>query len=223
VEHIALTLTRHGQSRGDLEGVHEGRYDAPLTDLGRAQACALAQDWARRGVMFDAVVCSPLQRARETAEVIAAALGLQPHLEPLWLEADNTPVAGMPFEEADRRYPRPAFRNPYEPHFGTGESAAELHRRAGAALERAVRFGAERLLVVAHGAVLNAAMRNVVGASPAPNESGLMFAFGDTGSARLEYQPARHEWVVLGINERPHLTDFEMNRPVGPEGQGLDG
>ncbi|WP_083922564.1 histidine phosphatase family protein [Deinococcus aquatilis] len=58
MEHFALTLTRPGQSRGDLEGVHKGRYDAPLTDLGRTQALALAQDWTQRSATFDAIICS---------------------------------------------------------------------------------------------------------------------------------------------------------------------
>lgn len=37
-----LTLLRHGRSRADDEDVHEGRYNSPLTDVGRAQAQALA-------------------------------------------------------------------------------------------------------------------------------------------------------------------------------------
>ena len=34
---MQITLMRHGRSRADDEMVHEGRYDAPLTDIGRAQ------------------------------------------------------------------------------------------------------------------------------------------------------------------------------------------
>ena len=46
-EIIGLTLIRHGRSRADDEGVHEGRYDSPLTDTGRAQAEKRATHWPR--------------------------------------------------------------------------------------------------------------------------------------------------------------------------------
>ena len=42
---LHLTLLRHGRSRADDENVHEGRYDSPLTAVGRAQAVALAEYW----------------------------------------------------------------------------------------------------------------------------------------------------------------------------------
>lgn len=69
-----LVLLRHGRSRADDEGVHEGRYDSPLTEVGRDQATRLAQRWREQSVQFDRVVCSSLVRARETAEIVAAAL-----------------------------------------------------------------------------------------------------------------------------------------------------
>src|SRR5687768_2228091 len=63
----ALVLLRHGRSRADDEGVHEGRYDSPLTAVGRDQATRLAQHWREAGTHFDRIVCSSLVRARETA------------------------------------------------------------------------------------------------------------------------------------------------------------
>ena len=72
----ALVLLRHGRSRADDERVHEGRYDSPLTDVGRDQARRLAQHWRETGAQFDRVVCSSLVRARETAEIVATAIGV---------------------------------------------------------------------------------------------------------------------------------------------------
>src|SRR5690606_29768822 len=62
----------HGQSAWNADGRWQGHADPPLTDLGRAQAGAAA---AAVGAV-DVVVASDLQRARTTAEIIAAALGL---------------------------------------------------------------------------------------------------------------------------------------------------
>ena len=84
-----LVLLRHGRSRADDEGVHEGRYDSPLTDVGRDQATRLAQHWRETGVRFDRVVCSSLVRARETAEIVATALGVDVEVSDLWMERDN--------------------------------------------------------------------------------------------------------------------------------------
>ncbi len=46
---MTITWLRHGRSSGDDEGVHEGRYDAPLTEVGRAQATARAATWQAAG------------------------------------------------------------------------------------------------------------------------------------------------------------------------------
>jgi broad specificity phosphatase PhoE len=59
-------------------------------------------------------------------------------------------------------------------------------------------------LVVAHGGILNAILRNAVGA-PLPTFGGPYFMFGDTGFARLQYDVQRHSWTVLAINDLRHL------------------
>ncbi len=170
---IALTLLRHGRSSGDDLGVHEGRFDSELTTLGREQVARLLGRWAAQGRRFDRIISSPLARARTTAELVAAALPAPVELDPLWLEMDNGPLAGLPFAEAEARYPWPAFRNPYEPFFETGESDWAIHMRAARAIERLVLLGPGRTLVVAHGGILNAALRHIVGraASSAPGRA----------------------------------------------------
>ena len=176
-----LVLLRHGRSRADDEQVHEGRYDSPLTEVGREQARATARHWSEAGRRFDRIVASSLVRARETAEIIGAVLGLEVAIEPRWMEHDNGPLAGLPFAEAERRFPTPAFRSRWAPLTPDGgESVEGLHRRAGEALE-ALRVGpGEHVLVVAHGGILNAALRVLLGASPHTH-----FAFGDNGCAEL--------------------------------------
>ncbi len=71
---IQVTFLRHARSRADDENVHEGRYDSPLTDVGRAQVQARAQDFLERKFQFDRIVASTLQRAHETAKIIGQAL-----------------------------------------------------------------------------------------------------------------------------------------------------
>src|SRR5512133_638521 len=178
---IHLTLLRHGRSRADDEGVLEGRYDSPLTELGLAQARARAADWQQSGpqswVQFDRIICSTLQRARASAEIIAEYLHVPLECDPDWMELDNGALAGMPKAEAAQRYPLPAFRSPYQPIGDSGESEIELHARAARAVERIIRRGPGHTLVIAHSGILNAALREILGVPHPVNFSGAWFNF----------------------------------------------
>lgn len=193
---IHITLLRHGRSLADDEGKHEGRYDSPLTETGQEQAHRRAVEWVAAGLHYDRIIASTLQRARSTALIMAEALGAPLELDPDWREIDTGRLAGLTFAEGEARYPRPAFRGPYEPIAESGESEIEVHTRAALALQKVVRHGVGYTLVVAHGGILNAALRVVCGA-PAPiNYGGVWFGWGDLGYCHLTYYPARHMWRV---------------------------
>lgn len=199
-EEIHLTFLRHGRSRADDEEVHEGRYDSPLTEVGRGQVQTRAQEFLARKIHFDKIISSTLQRAHETAAIIGRFLHIPVETDSDWMELDNGPLAGMPRDVAAEQYPRPAFRNPYEPFCGTGESDWEIYCRGAKAVEKVIRRGTGHYLVVAHGGILNAAMRTIVGAQPFVNQHGIVFGFGDTGYVRLNYRPAEHIWVLREFN-----------------------
>jgi len=76
-----LFLVRHGQSEANAAGTFEGYADAALTALGRAQAADVAVRAATWGVRNARLLTSPMQRARHTADAIAAALSLTPHTD----------------------------------------------------------------------------------------------------------------------------------------------
>lgn len=207
---LNLTLLRHGRSRADDENVHEGRYDSPLTEVGRSQVRLLARRWQLEDAVFEKIVASPLSRAAETAQIMGTALKMSLELNPDLMERDNGEVARMPLEEVARLYPEPALVSPYAPWFGSGESEAQFHRRAGSVLEWLVRLELPSVLVVAHGGILNAILRNAIGA-PLPAFGGPYFMFGDTGFARLRYDDQRHSWIVLTINDTQHLATGEQS------------
>ncbi len=195
-EQIFLTLLRHGRSLADDEGVHEGRYDSPLTEKGKQQLSQRAAGWQREGRKFDLIIASPLQRARKSAEIVANIIPAPLELVDEWMEMDNGPLAKMSYEEAERLYPTPVFRNPYEPFCVSGESGWQLHIRSALAVEALIRRGAGTYLVVSHGMLLNAAMRIILGIPPAVNESGTFFSFGDAGFATFLYKAHKHQWLL---------------------------
>lgn len=97
-----ILLVRHGQSEWNLTGRWQGQADPPLTDLGRAQARAAAQVLGT----VDAVWTSDLQRAVETATIIAGELGVGPVVvDPDLRERDAGEWSGLTRAEIDERYP----------------------------------------------------------------------------------------------------------------------
>jgi ribonuclease H / adenosylcobalamin/alpha-ribazole phosphatase len=94
-----LVLIRHGLTEHSLDKRFSGRNDLPLTELGTNQAAALA---ARSTTWGDiaAVVSSPLRRARQTADAIAAVIGQEIELNDDLAEVDFGQWEGRTFDEA---------------------------------------------------------------------------------------------------------------------------
>lgn len=73
---LKIYIARHGQDRDNANGILNGRRNQPLTELGMEQASNLAKNIYDSDLRFDAVYCSPLQRAFNTAKAITEALGI---------------------------------------------------------------------------------------------------------------------------------------------------
>ena len=81
---MVLYFIRHGESTHNAEGRIQGHSDAPLSSLGRQQSEAAAK--ALASIAFDAIYSSPLRRALETAQIIAAPHGLPVLTDPRLME-----------------------------------------------------------------------------------------------------------------------------------------
>ncbi|MGW0175698.1 bifunctional RNase H/acid phosphatase [Rhodococcus sp. NPDC003322] len=99
-----LLLLRHGQTELSVERRYSGRGNPELTDVGRAQAAAAATRLGSRGGI-EAVVSSPLGRARQTAQAAADALGLEVVVHEGLTETDFGAWEGLTFREASERDP----------------------------------------------------------------------------------------------------------------------
>lgn len=192
-----ITFVRHGQSTGNAQGIHQGQSDFPLSETGREQVRALAARWAAAGVRYDRLITSPLARARETAEILAAALSLPLETDPLWMERHAGQLQGLPFDDPSAQSLGTPFFTPYV-HVGqTGESELELMARGALAVQSLIDRGPGRYLVVSHGALLNRVMFAIMGIAVQPNFQGFAFGFGNTAFATLRYRPQAHKWRLL--------------------------
>jgi probable phosphoglycerate mutase len=150
-------LVRHGETDWNLGNRFQGHADPPLNRTGRAQARELAVALADH--RFDAVYSSPLRRAFETAEIIAAAHGLQPVPDAGLREVDVGEWEGLTREEVEERFPEQHRRwLAFGQGWDGGETYEEMGRRVVATLlEIAPRHGGETILCVAHGGPIRAA------------------------------------------------------------------
>jgi broad specificity phosphatase PhoE len=79
--------------------------------------------------------------------------------------------------------------------------------RGGRAIQSVLHQPPARYLIVSHGAILNMTLRALLGIAPQANFQGPRFRFRNTAFVSLEYRPEGHNWLVNGINQRPHWQD----------------
>jgi broad specificity phosphatase PhoE len=162
---MTIHLARHGQTAYNHEGRFQGHLPVPLDATGRAQAAELAEAAAQ--VEIVSFWCSPLARARETAAIVAARIGLDPREDARFVETDTGDWTGRSFAEIKAEDPDgfarfqrsdPTFRYP------GGESFAEQSDRIEAALADLRARPAELpALVVCHRGVIRLALAAITG------------------------------------------------------------
>jgi broad specificity phosphatase PhoE len=151
-----LILIRHGESTGNADGLLLGRMDAPLTERGLEQARTLGPSVAGAS----RVICSPLARARATAEALDSDVPVE--IDERWIEVDygefdGQPLGSVPAEVWTRWRSDPDYRPP------GGETLAEAGTRVRAACEElfatdgAGARGSGPVVVVSHVSPIKAA------------------------------------------------------------------
>ena len=144
-------LLRHGQTEHTPERRFSGRNDLPLSRAGRAEAEAAAHRARDLGV--EVVLASPLRRTRETAEIVAGALGLPVTLDDDLVELDFGDLEGLTFDEARSKHPLAArrFLDDVTVAAPEGESIADVSVRVARARRRVLAEHSGRtVLVVSH-------------------------------------------------------------------------
>lgn len=193
-----LILVRHGQTTYNVENRLPGQLPGVvLTDEGRRQALRAAV--ALSGLPLSAVISSPLERASETAEIIARGWDLPVRTDPRLKDTDVGPFAGQPIAELKKNDPRwdQYVAHPNEPPAGV-ESFEQVQRRAVAALRDllAEEGLGSAIAVVAHADVIKLILAHYSGMA---SESARFVSIANASISALAFgeTPQPH---VLAVN-----------------------
>jgi probable phosphoglycerate mutase len=154
-----LYLIRHGEAVCNVDPMAPTagmRGDLGLTQRGVQQAERLRDRLAATGeIQADVLIASTLPRARQTAEIIAPAIGLPIIWDDDVQELKVGDVDGIPWNEVEAQVPNLRYE-PWKPFAPGGENWPQFVLRVGAALERIVRehFG-KTIVIVCHGGVVD--------------------------------------------------------------------
>ena len=197
---MELLLIRHALPIR-VEGA-SGPADPPLSDAGHRQSAALVRWLAPEPL--DALVVSPMARARETAAPLAAARGLEPVVHEGVAEFDKDADSYVPMEElkaaGDPRWQEIVDGG----YFGEGAlTPEEFQATVVGAVEEVIAGNAgATAAVVCHGGVINAYLAHVLGIPDL-----LFFEPGYTSITRVRASRRGHRMVV-SLNETAHLRDL---------------
>jgi broad specificity phosphatase PhoE len=192
---VQLLLTRHGQSQWQVLGDEAGP-DSPLTELGRRQADQLGC-WLADRVPVNHIYSSPLRRACETAQLVAAHLNLPVHVndnlkEAPFLAAPKLPAFSMPLDVLDSKG-------------GDHRQGTEDYRMFRSQIAQALRdilgqHNEGTILVVAHVVAIATVIRLLLGSH--------VFTVHVDNTTLHSLTWKGHRWSVEYIGRRDHLRDL---------------
>ncbi|WP_240808940.1 bifunctional RNase H/acid phosphatase [Microbispora catharanthi] len=201
----SLLLLRHGQTPLSVEKRFSGLGDPSLTSTGLAQAEAAALRLSRQPYEVEVIVSSPLARARQTAEAVAARTGLAVLVDDDLRETDFGEWEGHTFAEIQQRWPRELASWLADPDVAPpgGESFASTARRVEQARDRVVKANEGRsVVVVSHVTPIKMLVRFALGAPP---EALYRMHLDLACLSAIDYY-ADGPAVVRALNDTAHLS-----------------
>jgi len=155
-------FVRHGESEANAARRFAGQTDSPLTEKGRKQAEAVADELAK--VRFDKVVSSDLSRTRDTADVIASRQAVPVEVVPDLREIDVGERTGTAFDEARGL---PNWRDDGFVAWPGGETLEQVVARSLGAIDRLARENpGKTICVVGHGGINRILLSHFLGILP---------------------------------------------------------
>jgi broad specificity phosphatase PhoE len=197
-----IILVRHGRTPWNKDKIFRGTYDIPHDEVGQEEA-RLAGEWLKAETIH-AAYCSPLSRARDTAEAVARHHGLEVKDLPGLIDLNYGDWQGMPLAEVKVKYAdlyRQWEAAPHTVRFPNGETLDEVRERALAAVDEVVkRHPGQVVLLAAHRVVNKVLIAAFIGL-----DNSHFWRIGQDTTAVNRFQWTGSTWNILAINDNCHL------------------
>ncbi|SER75313.1 uncharacterized phosphatase [Gracilibacillus ureilyticus] len=186
-----VCFVRHGETDWNASGRIQGATDIPLNENGKRQARE-CRDHLRKD-HWGVLISSPLQRAKKTAEIINEALQLPLVTMDDFVERSFGKAEGLTVEQRKQQYP--------DGNYPEQETREELSKRVILGMEKLQqKYPGKKILLVAHGAVINAILS--------------IFSDGEIGAGRTLLMNAclnnlvfaEEKWKIHNYNVIDHLS-----------------
>ena len=145
-----IYFIRHGETEYNREGRVQGHLDIPLNEKGIKQAEEARDEFKDNSI--DLIYCSPLERARRTAEIINEFHGVEIVIDDRLIELMMGSVQGKTIKECTPEEIAVAFDNPEK---NGGESLPDFFKRVGEVYQDIENLN-KNVLIVSHGGVYRA-------------------------------------------------------------------
>ncbi|MBW8348518.1 histidine phosphatase family protein [Bacillus sp. IITD106] len=189
-----ICLIRHGETDWNALGKLQGKTDISLNSTGVRQA-EECRDFLKND-QWDLIVTSPLQRAKRTAEIINEGLHIPLIEMEEFAERSFGDAEGMTREEIETKYPNRDIPNQ--------EERSALNERVMAGIEKINRkYGNKKVLLVAHGGVINAILSILSDGEIGSGKTKLINACISNINFREE------KWMINDYNQVGHLSKYK--------------
>ncbi|KKU03948.1 MAG: Alpha-ribazole phosphatase [Candidatus Woesebacteria bacterium GW2011_GWC2_47_16] len=190
-------LVRHGQSQGNLKGQFQ-HPESPLSTLGKEQAKILAGRLKR--VSFDIIYSSPLERARQTSEIISRELGKPVEF---WEDIQETrnpnEILSLSSHSSKAKRIKKLIKENFHKEdwrYSDEETFGELSKRGNRVIKHLLRYHkAQNVLCVSHAGMIKMILAKMI--------------FGDTLTPEIFWNFKHHLWAKnTGITVCGYVEEF---------------
>ncbi|MHB1000912.1 MAG: alpha-ribazole phosphatase [Armatimonadota bacterium] len=203
-----IYLIRHGEVAWNKEGAYVGATDLPLNETGRKQARLLAEHIKHHQI--SAIYSSDLQRASETAEIIAEKYTLHVQATPLLREVNYGEWEGLTEAAISSRYPDIFAQwrvNAADTRIPGGETFREMLERSLSVFTRITEdYPDENVLIVAHKSVNRVILCHLLGM----DINGYKRIGQENSCVNIVQRRKNGDMVIQTINDRCHLRDIDL-------------
>ncbi|MFX3673585.1 MAG: histidine phosphatase family protein [Paenisporosarcina sp.] len=190
----SICLVRHGETDWNLLGKLQGRTDIPLNETGILQAEECSE--FLKSSKLDVIITSPLNRAKQTAEILKKNFNVPLIEMEKFIERGYGDAEGMLLEERDSAFPDKSYPNQ--------ENRVTLNRRVMDGIQEInQRYFGSKILLVAHGAVINAILADISNCKIGSGKTKLMNA----GISNIHFH--QEKWLIKDFNQISHLSKYK--------------